>query len=96
MVCEHLRKLEEDIIAAGIAETARGQLWSENCREWVYFDCFIDRERVEARYDFAECVKYHEHRGTHDGCEAGFECTECKDGVMGVHECHAEGRPVFE
>jgi hypothetical protein len=42
MTCEHLRPLEQAMIDAGMKETFRGQAWSNNCREWVYFDCFID------------------------------------------------------
>ena len=42
MVCEHLYPLEQALLAAGIAETYRGQPWSRNCREWVYFDADLD------------------------------------------------------
>jgi hypothetical protein len=37
MICKHLQQLESDILAAGIQETFRGQVWSANCREWVVF-----------------------------------------------------------
>src|SRR4051794_13129334 len=36
MVCEHLAELEHALIAAHIPITFRGQLWTSNCREWVY------------------------------------------------------------
>jgi hypothetical protein len=49
MTCEHLRLLEQAMIAAGIQETARGKVWSDNCREWVYFNCIIDTEAVRRR-----------------------------------------------
>jgi hypothetical protein len=92
MTCEHLRLLEDAIIAAGIPETFRGQAWSDNCREWVYFDCFIDIEAVRKRFSLAACVHDHIHRGTHDGQERGLECTECHDGIMGSY---APGPRVF-
>jgi hypothetical protein len=92
MTCEHLRALEEAIIAAGMRETFRGEAWSKNCREWVYFDCYIDTEAVRGRFTLADCVQEHVHRGTHDGCERGFECTACWDGVMGLYE---RGEKVF-
>jgi hypothetical protein len=85
MVCSHLRQLEQELTAAGVKETFRGQAWSRNCREWVYFDCFLDRASIRQRMEFAECVKDHEHFGTHDGQEAGFVCEKCQDGIMGVH-----------
>ena len=91
MICEHLQPLERAIRAQGIRATYRGQAWTENCREWVYFDCFIDTEAVRKSMPLADCVHEHSHRGTHDGQERGFECSLCKDGVMGAYEPQAGG-----
>jgi hypothetical protein len=85
MVCEHLSALEEQMLSAGLCVTFRGQAWSRNCREWVYFDCLLDRAAIRDRIEFASCVKDHEHLGTHDGQEAGFVCEECHDAIMGIH-----------
>ena len=49
MVCEHLRQLEDELIAAGVREKFRGRAWSRNCREWVYFDCYLDRDSIRQR-----------------------------------------------
>jgi len=95
MLCEHLAELELALIAAGVPVTFRGEAWSANCREWVYFACWLDRDALRARFTLADCVKDHEHRGTHDGSEAGFVCTECRDAVMGVHDVHRSGFPAF-
>ena len=89
MVCKHLRVLENEMIAAGILVTFRGKAWSHNCREWVYFDCLIDCAAVRKRISFPACVEDHEHLGTHDGQESGFVCTQCQDGIMGVHQQYA-------
>ena len=86
MTCEHLRALEQAIIAREIRETSRGQAWSQNCREWVYFDCFIDTAAVQRSFTFPNCVVEHSHRGTHDGQEKGFVCLDCHDGIMGFYE----------
>ena len=85
MLCEHLQKLEQEMIDAGVEVVYRGQAWSKNCREWVYFDCCIDLAAVRKRMDLPECVVDHEHLGTHDGCESGFYCSECQDAIMGHH-----------
>jgi hypothetical protein len=95
MVCEHLIALEREMLARGIRETSRGQAWSENCREWVYFDCFLDLPALRARFLFDPCVIDHAHRGTHEGSEIGFVCDRCNDAIMGVHADHAAGRPVY-
>lgn len=95
MTCEHLRSLEEALIAARIKVTFRGAAWTMNCREWVYFDCILDRESLRQRMSFDSCIKDHEHRGTHDGCEAGFYCSKCQDGVMGIHPDDGSNRKVF-
>lgn len=91
MTCEHLIALEQELVAQGFKETFRGKAWSDNVREWVYFDVCFDKEAVQERFDFDECVTYHEHLGTHDGQEAGFECKVHQDGVMGRHPEHCAG-----
>jgi hypothetical protein len=85
MTCEHLIQLERELLDRGFVETFRGQAWSDNVREWVYFDVCFDRPAVRERFQFAPCVRDHEHYGTHDGQEAGFECAIHQDGVMGIH-----------
>jgi len=95
MTCEHLRQLESEILAAGIQETFRGQAWSDNCREWVYFDCYFDRKSIRSRIEFAACVRDHEHRGTHDGQEAGFVCAQCHDAIMGLHPSQVKDGPII-
>jgi len=87
---EHLRAVEEAIIKRGIRETFRGAAWSLNCREWVYFDCYIDLAGARARFSLADCVQDHIHRGTHDGQERGLVCSVCHDAIMG----HYEKRPT--
>lgn len=94
MTCEHLRQLEAEIIAAGIRETYRGKAWSDDCREWVYFDCYLDRDSIRKHRALADCVVDHEHLGTHDGQEAGFVCARCRDGVMGLHKIQIKGETV--
>ena len=95
MVCEHLAELEQALLAAGMRETYRGQAWSSNCREWVYFACFLELASLRKRFLFAGCVQDHEHRGTHDGQEVGLVCTQCHDAVMGVHMCSRANYPRF-
>jgi hypothetical protein len=85
MVCEHLASLEAVLIEAGIPVVFRGQAWSQNCREWVYFQCVLDRVELRKQFAFPSCVQDHEHVGTHDGREAGFVCTVCDDAIMGIH-----------
>jgi len=94
MTCEHLNALEKAILARGIRETFRGQAWSSNCREWVYFDCYLDLAAVRQATPLPHCVHDHVHRGTHDGEERGFVCTTCHDALMGRHD-PKPGIPTF-
>lgn len=94
MVCEHLSALEQELLARNFDVTFRGQAWSENCREWVYFACVLDLPALRARLAFAPCVQDHAHRGTHDGAETGFVCSACNDAVMGGHPDVAKHWPV--
>jgi len=91
VTCEHLRQLALEIIAAGVRETFRGMAWSDNSREWVYFDCYLDRKGIRKRMGLPECVLDHEHLGTHSGQEAGFVCAKCHDAIMGLHKSNIRG-----
>jgi len=95
MLCPCLAPLEQALIDAGIRETYRGQAWSHNCREWVYFDCYLDRSAIRARLSLPEHIIDHEHCGTHDGQESGFCCALHQDGIMGVHERNKQGKTVI-
>lgn len=87
MTCPHLYPLEKELLDAGFRITFRGQAWSENCREWVYFDClFSDLPATMQRLSMdSNVVKIHDHYGTHDGQEYGLICDKCQDGIMGLH-----------
>lgn len=95
-ICTHLKPLENDLIAKAIPITFRGQAWSRNCHEWVYFNCYLDRKSIEIKYNFPDFIVYHEHLGTHDGQEAGFICTKCQDGIMGHHIRNSKGRIIYK
>ncbi len=96
MICEHLRELEAALVNAGFKEVFRGKAWSDHCREWVYFDCLLSLPALRAKFRLPPCVTDHIHRGTHDGQEAGFVCSEHDDAIMGVHPDGAAGRRTFE
>ena len=56
MTCEHLRALEQALRDAGFEPTFRGQAWSENCREWVYFDCYLPAKLIRETFAFSPVV----------------------------------------
>lgn len=94
-MCEHLIELEKAIKEKGIKETFRGQAWTDNCREWVYFDCLLALEKLKLRFNFADCVIVQINNDSRSGMEAGFYCSLCKDAVMGVHPQFREGKIIF-
>lgn len=87
MTCKHLHQLEDELLTKNIRETYRGQPWSKNCREWVYFDCvFTNLEKTIDRLGLdRRCVKIHSLLGTHEGQEHGLLCQQCHDAIMGLH-----------
>jgi hypothetical protein len=95
MLCEHLHPLERALHAANIRKTYRGQPRSSNCREWGYFDCFLNLPAIRQRFDLAPCIKDHLHRGTHDGSEAGLVCESCRDAIIGLHPTDSRPAPTF-
>ncbi|MBX3243792.1 MAG: hypothetical protein KF685_04990 [Acidobacteria bacterium] len=83
MVCSHLAGLEQELIRSGASETYRGQAWSDNCREWVYFDLVLDVVSIAERFGFEDPVAVHENNDPKSGQERGFICRLCHDGIMG-------------
>jgi hypothetical protein len=96
VTCEHLIALEQALIAAGMKETSRGQAWTQNCREWVYFDCFLPAASIRRTFALDPCVEDHVHRGTHDGQESGFVCSMHHDGIMGHYPDSGVTARTFE
>lgn len=84
-MCEHLIKVEEYIKSKGIPEYWRGQPWTANCREWIYFDCLLSPKDLIDKLKLDPCVQVHDYFDIKAGAELGLFCTVCKDGVMGVH-----------
>lgn len=83
MLCACLAPLEREIIASGAVETSRGQAWSRNCREWVYFDLVFDIEALTSRFSFPPSVATHENTDPKSGLERGLVCNQHHDAVMG-------------
>ena len=88
-MCEHLQPLEDYIKAKKIPEIFRGQAWSDNCREWVYFDCVLEPESLKAKFHLPSFVTMHENADEKSGKELGLVCTQCKDAIMGLHPTHS-------
>jgi len=95
MLCEHLQPLEAELKAAGVPETFRGQAWSSNCREWVYFSCFLDLPSIRRRLKLSGTVTNHSLNKRFQGEERGFVCSQHHDAIMGFYEEKA-GSPVIK
>jgi hypothetical protein len=95
-MCEHLTFLENELKSKVLKETYRGQPWSDNCREWVYYDCVLDVEKLKLRYNFASCVTISRNDDQRSGRELGFYCEQCHDAVMGLHQEDGAGKVYVE
>src|SRR4051794_13591110 len=95
MLCEHLQPLEAELKAAGIAETYRGQAWSSNCREWVYFDCYLDTAAIHKRLAMPAFVEQHVNDDPRSGQERALVCSQHHDAIAGLYEPQ-RGRPVIK
>lgn len=84
-MCMHLKPLEDYLISEGIAETYRGQTWSENCREWVYYDAVLDPKKLKKRFQFGDPIVVWDYEDVKVGSELGLICNQCNDAVIGPH-----------
>jgi hypothetical protein len=94
-MCEHLLPLENELKSLGIRETYRGQPWSDNCREWVYFDCVLDVDSLRARFQLPAFVEAYQNDDERSGLEAGLVCAQCHDAIVGVHPRIGASKQVF-
>ena len=94
-MCEHLALLEAALKAKGVKETYRGQPWSNNCREWAYFDCILNPAILREKYRLPEFIIYHTNDDPRSGTEAGFLCEKCHDGIIGHHPTFSVGKVEF-
>lgn len=97
VICEHLRALRDELMAAGIPEQfvhppplSQPQ---EPRRTW-YFECVLDVERLRRRYDLPDFVVDEGHWGTHDGEELGFHCEPDDSWILGHHPHYRAVRRV--
>jgi len=84
VICEHLRAVEAAVLATGAHETYRGQAWTQNCREFVYFDTHLDLTELRRTIELDPCVVDHENTDTKSGTERGLVCMTHYDGVIGL------------
>jgi len=84
-MCIHLKPLEDYLKTQGIAETYRGQVWSKNCREWVYFDAVLNPQKLKEKFHFDDTIHIHNYEDIKVGSELGLVCTLCNDAIMGTH-----------
>lgn len=91
MICAHLNPVEEKVRSEGIAETYRGRPWQHVKGVWVYFNCYLQQNKLIESLSLPNCVKKHEHKGMHDGSELGLVCEACDCGIMGLHPSARKG-----
>ena len=91
MVCEHLSRVETALARHGIGVTFRGRSWSKRCREWVYFNAYLDVVRIRQEFPLPACVHDCDRL---DGRERGLYCEQCHDALIGLPRRIA-GRPTF-
>ena len=82
-VCEHLRALEDHLIAQGHKITHAGKVWSLSCRCWIYFDAHFDWDDLKKRFASDPCVEMHQNDDPKSGTEKGLVCNVDHDGIMG-------------
>lgn len=96
MTCKHLIGIEQAILVSGASVTYRGQSWTDNCREWVYFDRRLDLLRIRQIVSLPLFIVDHENLDPKTGLERGLVCGMCKDAVVGVVSDLAQVFPCSE
>ena len=93
-MCEHLSPLEKELHSRNIKETFRGEAWSVNCREWIYYDCYLNCKSIINRLHLPAFVAHSINNDPRSGLEEGLFCEQCKDAILGYHRTLDGGRNV--
>jgi len=94
-VCDHLRRLEDYLFERGIPPTASGQVWSKNCRFWIYFGGLLDCVALRRRFELPAFVVEQRNDDPRSGREMGLVCETCQDAIMGLHPEDAKGKTAI-
>jgi len=87
--CEHLRPLEEAIVAAGVQFGPIISPYSENRTTWFMCDATFDEPALRKRLLLPEFVTYAEYDGRVAGSDATFACARCDHAILGCHPLYA-------
>src|SRR4051812_11061384 len=84
-MCEHLQPLADYLKERSVPVTWRGQPWTQNCREWVYYDCVLEPQSLKTKLGLESFIQVHDYVDIKAGSELGLFCDECKDAIIGIH-----------
>ncbi len=84
-MCIHLKPLEDYLMVENILEVYRGQVWTKNCREWIYYDAVLNPKKIKEKFHFDDTIIIHDYKDNKVGSELGLVCTLCNDAIMGTH-----------
>lgn len=84
-MCVHLKPVEDYLKSEGFSEVYRGQVWSKNCREWVYFNTVLHPQELIEKFKLDSTIVIHDYQDMKVGSELGLVCTLCHDAIMGYH-----------
>lgn len=84
-VCRCLEPVYKYILESRAKITHAGQVWSKNCRIWIYFDSLIDCDSLRQKFNLNETITTHVFCDNWQGSEKGFVCSVHHDALMGIH-----------
>ena len=95
-MCAHLKPVEDYLLSKGYKEIYRGQVWSNNCREWIYFNTVLQPKELINQFKLESFIIIHDYEDIKVGAELGLECTICKDAIMGYHPNSAYSKEKYQ
>jgi hypothetical protein len=55
-MCTHLKPLEDYLMVENMLEVYRGQVWTKNCREWIYYDAVLNPQKLKEKFHFDDTI----------------------------------------
>ncbi len=91
--CEHLRPVEEAVLAAGVRFGPIMSPWCNDSTTWFMCAATFDEPSLRKRLELPDFVRYSEYDGRVAGADATFACTRCDHAILGLHPLFAGHAP---
>ena len=78
-----IKEIAKYLFDKGTAITFFGKAWGGCTNNWIYFDTYLDIEKLRTEFNLSPHLELHENLDPKSGMERGFIDTTTGEAIMG-------------